>query len=800
MTVLPARSALTRYSWRQLTRHPARSTLTIVILAFAVVGAWLFAAPYDFDATMNERVEEDRLHDAILFPDGVMLDEDDLAGLRDTPNVEALDARVNYVTEMRVGDRIQDVWLVGVRDFDDQPVNVVDVDSGRQPVAGGAGLEALTDPVNARNAQDAGAVGETVTVRSSRSGFEPVSITGEGGSVYYSHSSSEWIPVLYAPVEVVLELAGYPEVFTQVEYRVDDRSGTALTATTDSIRGQLAGLKPSVEYNALVEVRPDGQWPGEEDFDNFLVLFWVLAGMALFSALVLVSSTMTTLVREEAREIAIMKAVGGRRRRIIGSYLTTGAFLGAGGTVLGTAIGLTAVKLLFNYFGGLMGVTPGWSVSWFGVGLALAVGMGATLLASMPALLRGTRDTVRAGLGQAGADTSFGDSRVDRLLARAHRLPRVTQLGLRAAARRKTRSIATQLQVALAVGTMLGFAGALITIVEISEQSRNAEGGDIELYTSGEGRPLDYGAADVVADVDGVDRVQPIVYAQALVGDTDTFAWGLPPDPVYRYELSDGRWFTAEENDGTARVAVIGPALSEMHGIEVGDAVRAETQAGPIDLEVVGIDTTLVGDGQALFVPIDTIRSIDRRAGPPWYWVTTTSSDTGDIDRVATSIRGELERTGYAFDTDLRYVEREAARREDRTVVAIILGLGSLIVLMGMVGLVSSMTTNVVERTREIGILRSIGARSRDIRRVFRAEAVALVVLGWLTGIVVGYAIGRIIIKTLSDRFDVAFVLRYPLWPIVVALAVTLLVALLVLHWPLRRASKLPPSRALRYE
>jgi len=109
-------------------------------------------------------------------------------------------------------------------------------------------------------------------------------------------------------------------------------------------------------------------------------------------------------------------------------------------------------------------------------------------------------------------------------------------------------------------------------------------------------------------------------------------------------------------------------------------------------------------------------------------------------------------------------------------------------------------TTNVVERTREIGILRSIGARSRDIRRVFRAEAVALVVLGWLTGIVVGYAIGRIIIKTLSDRFDVAFVLRYPLWPIVVALAVTLLVALLVLHWPLRRASKLPPSRALRYE
>ncbi len=800
MTLVRQPSALTRFSWRQLTRHPVRAALTIVVLAFAVVGAWLFAAPYDFDATMNERVEADRLHDAILFPDGVRLDEDELATLRDTSNVERLDVRATYVTEMVVGDRTQDVWLVGVRDFADQRVNVVAVDSGRAPAAGGAGLEALTDPVNARNSQGAGAVGETVTIRSSRSRFEPVSITGEGGSVYFSENSSEWIPVLYVPVEVVWELAGYPEVFTQVEFGVEDRGDAALTATTDSLRGQLAGLKPSVQYNALVEVRPDGQWPGEEDFDNFLVVFWVLAGMALFSAIVLVSSTMTTLVREQGREIAIMKAVGGRRRRIVGSYLTTGAFLGSSGTVLGTAIGLTAVNLLFNYFGGLMGVTPGWTVSRFGIGLALAVGMGVTLLASMPALLRGTRGSVREGFDQSGADTSFGDSRVDRLLARADRLPRTTQLGLRAAARRKTRSVAIQLQVALAVGTMLGFAGALITVVEISEQSRSAEGGDISLYTSGRGKPLDYRAAGLVADVDGVDRVQPIVYAQALVGDTDTFAWGLPPDPVYRFELSDGRWFTADENGRTARVAVIGPALARIHGIEVGDTVRAETQAGPIDLEIVGIDTTMVGDGQALFVPIDTILSIERRAEPTWYWVTTTSRDTGDIDRVATSIHDELERTGYAFEADLRYVEREADRREDRTIIALILGLGSLIVLMGMVGLVSSMTTNVVERTREIGILRSIGARSRDIRRVFRAEAVALVLLGWSTGIVVGYAIGRIIIKSLSDSFDVAFVLRYPLWPIVLALVVTLLLALMVLHLPLRRASRLPPSRALRYE
>ena len=127
------RSALTRYSWRQLTRHRARTTFTVATLAAAVLGVWLFAAPRDFDAAMNEQVQADLIHDAILWPDGVLIDDADLASLRDVPNIDGLDVRTAYITEMRMGDRTGDVWLVGVREFDDQQVNVIDVDAGRRP-------------------------------------------------------------------------------------------------------------------------------------------------------------------------------------------------------------------------------------------------------------------------------------------------------------------------------------------------------------------------------------------------------------------------------------------------------------------------------------------------------------------------------------------------------------------------------------------------------------------------------------------------------------------------------------------
>jgi putative ABC transport system permease protein len=730
----------------------------------------------------------------------VLIDDADLASLRAIPNIEALDVRTTYVTEMRMGDRSGDVWLVGVRDFDDQQVNVIDIDAGRSPNVDDLRLEALTDPVNDLTGIGAPQIDDTVMVRDSRSQLVPLSITGEGSSIHFSHNSSEWIPVLYVPVEVIWELAPWNDRFTEVDFSVTDRDDAALAATADALREHVAELKPSVQYNALMQVRPAGEWPGEDDFRNFLVLFWVIAGVSIVSALVLVGSTMTTLVREQTREIGIMKSIGGRRRRIIASYLATSALLGLAGTVVGTAIGLPMTNLLTNYLGRFQGVHPGWRVSWLALGLSVAVGIGGTLLASLPPLLRGTRVTVRAALGQPGSDGSFGSSTVDRLVARARWLPRTAQLGLRAAARRKTRSIATQLQIALAVGTLLGFTSLAISIIEVSEQSRLAEGGDIELYNFGEGRRLDRTAVDRVADIDGIDRMQPIVGADVLVGDTDTFAWGLPADPVYDYELSDGRWFTAEENTQRRFVTVVGPALVNLYDLAVGETVRAETLAGSVDLEIVGIDSTLVGDGQALFIPIDVALSLSQRNHPTWFWITTTSRDTGDIDRVATEIRDTLDQGRYSYKLDLRYLERAADRAEDRTVITIIFSLGIPIVAMGMIGLVSAMTTNIIERTREIGILRSLGARGRDIRRVFLAEAVALVVGGWLIGIGVGYVVGRIILGALNDSFNVTFTLRYPLWPLAAALVVTLLVALIVVRRPLRRASRLPPSRALRYE
>jgi putative ABC transport system permease protein len=124
--------------------------------------------------------------------------------------------------------------------------------------------------------------------------------------------------------------------------------------------------------------------------------------------------------------------------------------------------------------------------------------------------------------------------------------------------------------------------------------------------------------------------------------------------------------------------------------------------------------------------------------------------------------------------------------------------LGFLIVAISMVGLVNAITMNVLERTREIGVLRCIGARARDIRRIFAAEGLAVSLAGWLLGIPVGYAFARLLNWLLVELVKIEFTFTFPPLNLLIALVGTVVLALLIMRLPLRRAVRLKPGKALR--
>jgi ABC-type antimicrobial peptide transport system permease subunit len=151
-------------------------------------------------------------------------------------------------------------------------------------------------------------------------------------------------------------------------------------------------------------------------------------------------------------------------------------------------------------------------------------------------------------------------------------------------------------------------------------------------------------------------------------------------------------------------------------------------------------------------------------------------------------------------EVDIHYQALATARAEDRVVVGVIQMLGLPIVAIGMIGLVSAMTTTVLERTREIGVLRVVGARARHVRQVFRAEGIAIAMAGWLIGIPVGYLLAKIILWFFGRALHTSFSVLFPPWLPVIVLAGVIVIALLTLMPPLRRAVRMRPGDALRYE
>jgi putative ABC transport system permease protein len=118
---------------------------------------------------------------------------------------------------------------------------------------------------------------------------------------------------------------------------------------------------------------------------------------------------------------------------------------------------------------------------------------------------------------------------------------------------------------------------------------------------------------------------------------------------------------------------------------------------------------------------------------------------------------------------------------------------------MSMVGLANAITMNVLQRTREIGILRCIGARARDVRRIFTTEGIALALAGWMLGIPLGYALDRLLVWLVWEVVDQRIPVAFPPWNVLIALVGTAALALVVLLLPVRRAVRFRPGDALRY-
>jgi putative ABC transport system permease protein len=350
-----------------------------------------------------------------------------------------------------IGARRQKAFLIGETSFVHQTVNAVTVTAGSAPGAGAV----LTDVQNAAYGNGVGGAGGSVRVFAGNGSVVSLPITGTGRSLTGAQLVAQnGFVALYATAQTVAALSGTPG-YTRLAFRLRDQSTTAAHRTVTEIRQYLQTVPGFTGFTDLPEIRAPGDWPGKSAFTKITNILYVVTLLALLGALVLISSTMTTLIGEQTPEIATMKAIGAGRKQIRRVYLRTAMLLGGLAAIAGAVLGILLSWALTSYFASsLFAISTPLSVDLPVVAASIALGVIGPPLAALPAVRRAARLPLAETLQATGSATG-PEGRLDRLLRRARFMPRTAQIGLRGVTRRRRRSITTALQVSLAVATLL---------------------------------------------------------------------------------------------------------------------------------------------------------------------------------------------------------------------------------------------------------------------------------------------------------------------------------------------------------
>jgi putative ABC transport system permease protein len=789
-------SALGRKARGDLLQHRARTLLAMLTLTLAVASLAVLAVPGLMDRAMDRQVQADHLYDVAVATHDLVLTPEQLAALKHLPNIAAVDTSIRYPAEVTVGSRRQTAMIWGV-DLGAQPVDAIQMLTGRLPRPG----EILADAANASAADFPAAIGTRVEIRGSNGTQRPLDVSGTAGDLATSPSPAlSDNPVFYTSEATVRSLAGLRGINYLTFRLVSNTPGTEASAIA-AVHAYLERLTGTEPFEALPATRSQGDWPARSYFDDTVSLFYFITLLAVCSALFLIASIMNTLIAEQAGEIAILKTLGGRRHQIAGVVLRTAGLLGGAGAILGAGLGIGLAYVLTSFFAtSLFDLRAGFAVSIPVVAASLVLGPALAVAASLPGLRRALRRPVAETLADRGV-AGYGTGRLERLVARSRLLSGPARMGVRNVLRQKRRSAATIAQVAIATGLALA----------LFASGRSIDIGVNQVYSTfhyaievdaGNGSPLlGSKARSAAAATPGVTRVEPVVENSVEYQGTSYAALGLGVDPLYQYRLSAGRWFTAADASAAVPPVVLGPAVARAGGARVGQLLTLDAAAGPTRVKVVGIDTGQSDNGGVVYFPLAVLQRLTGMGDASnALWLTTSSPSHAAIDRATVAVQDRLAAAGYPVSTQEVYVEAADNHATDDTILIVIEVLGLLVVVIALIGLVSALTMGVIERTREIGILRCLGARARHVRRVFSAEGVLLATAGWAVSIPVGWLIYEGLLAFVKHDFGITATVVFPVVSLPVALAAVIAITLVVIRAPLRRATRVQPGGTLRYQ
>jgi putative ABC transport system permease protein len=787
--------------WADFWGNKSRTFLTIITIA---VGVLAVGFNTNLGLYMAESMDGDYLSaspsEATVFAGP--LDDDMVKIAREVPGVDAVEGRSSVSANVvRTDDKKVSIQFTAVEDPSHTTLNQL------KPALGETSLPPLADKeiiVDASAKSLGYKPGDTITVELGGGKHRELTLSGYMHDVTgfpFGFSNTMNAYVTPKTLEWLGGSRNYDSLAISVAEKQTDQEHVTKVAQAVADRVERAG---ATVY--FVNVYQPGHHFAYSISNGVFFILTVLGYMTVLLSGFLIVNTITALVTQQTRQIGIMKAIGGDNSQVFMMYVVL--IIGFGLAALAVAVPLANGGAKF-FGGGMAQYLNFHPLPYVGYRSAyiqqVIVALVVPLLAALWPIYNSVRVTVREAISDYGIGGNAKPK--DKSVSKgALFMPRPMRLSLRNAFRKKTRLILTLFT--LVLGGAI-FIGVYNLWASFDKTIRDIQGYFLADINISFGRYYRFDeVASIAQDIPGVSSVEGWTeYPGTLISNEKAAGTQIlfvaPPststliDPV----ITSGRWLkTGDEN-----AIVIGNHLINIFpDLKVGDWLTIKIDNKETKWHIVGT-YSLTGNVSPplLYVNYEYLSHLVGQPGQVYSLrVLTNQHDTITQRRISDQLQALYKARGINIGSTQLGAEfiRDQTAQTD-VLVYFMLGMAVMIAIVGGLGLMGTMSINVLERTREIGVMRAIGASNGDIQGIVIVEGLVIGLISWSISILLAIPITGILCFGVGMAILTApMPAVYGMTGIIAWLVFTLFLATIASGLPARRASRLTVRDTLAYE
>ncbi len=627
-------------------------------------------------------------------------------------------------------------------------------------------------------------------------------------------------PFVYISMDT-LESLRQPESFNRMFVRLSEGQNDS-----EHLRVMAAAVKDKVEKSGVTVNRTRtskaNEHPLAATVQAVLGILLALGILLLFLSSSLIANTISALLNQHLRHIGVMKLVGARRNQIFAMYIALIVAFGLIALLIAIPLGGQAAYGLASFIADTMNFSLlGYRIVPLAFVIQIVVGLAVPLLAGLVPVLDGSRITVlRAISGEAARETEgrpagrprresaferFETGAAAALARRGIHLPRPLLISLRNTFRRRGRLMLTLFTLTMGGAIFISVFNVRVSLFDYIDAIGNYFKADVSLTFSQSYR---------------LDKVK--LAGMRFPGVTQVEGWGaasaevLYPDKTVAENLVIlappvdssmvhptglvGRWLQPGDERS---ITVSESILKKFPGLQPGQSLRIKVDGKEADWKVVGIFKFVQQQGTIAYGTYEYISRLTHQANrSASYRIMTDQHDPAYQASTAEKLDSYFRKQGFHVSETRSGMSSLATASESLNIlVAFLLTMALLTASVGSMGLAGTMGMNVLERTREIGIMRSIGAVDSEIMRTVIVEGVVIGGISWVLGAILSFPITYMLSTIVSLAvFDSPIDVHFTFLGFLIWLAVVLVLSALASVLPARNAARLTIREVLAYE